>query len=1293
MQKLLWKNPGFHLAFLSWGIGISCLYAQDFSLSSTPNSQAIPPGASTTFTVTVTASGGFTGTVSFSSSGLPTGASASFSPSTVAGSGSTTMTVTSATTTPNSSSTLTVTGTSGSLIHTTGVTLLIAPISYVYDDLGRLTTVTNPGGASAVYAYDAVGNLTSITTQTPVSIASFAPVSGPVGTTVNIFGAGFSPTSSLDSVTFNGSTATITSATSTQIVATVPTGATTGVISVTSPSGTTTTASSFTVTAAAGAPTISSFTPADGYPNSSVIITGTNFDPQATGNTVAFNGTAATVYSATTTTINAAVPLQATSGKITVQTAAGLATSSTDFFVASGFALSQIAFSGRATVGGSSVTFNLSAPNQVGIVLFDGTAGQNIFVLMNSSLSGANVVVISPDGTTLSVATVPVNGTLGYLPSLPATGTYSILVSPSSSSTGSVTISVATQITGNDFAIAALPNLPTAIASPTYTVYVCVGTTFSGTVGLSVSGLPTGASASFTSISADFTSVMTVTPGTAAAGAYTLTITGTSGSLTHTTTVTFNVNPIPSAWANQDIGSGATGTGTSYSNGAFTVSGSGTSAFQFVYQPMTGDGVISARLVNMVNGGAAGVAILETLTSGAQAASLYLAGGSASFATSGGYGPITLAAGVPYWLSLTRSGNNFAAYVSEDGAYWVQLGSTQTISMASTVYIGLSATSGASGVVSTATFDTVNVFDSTYSTPDFWVSTLPSITLNKGDVSYPKVFAFSDSGFTGSVSLSATGLPTGASASFSSSSVTPGAESVLTLTTSSTTPAGTYTVTITGTSGSLTHIATISLTVTGAAATLPSGWAAQNIGAGVPGVGSSYSNGAFTLSGSGCCLWSQDDSFQFAYQPMTGDGWVTARVASAVNPVGTAKGGVMIRQTLASDSPNAFIGLEAGTYGLDFQFRSSTLASTSQTSGPIVTGPYWVSLSRTGNNFTAYVSEDGANWVQYGTTQTIAMDTTVYVGLAATSETNGQITTVTFDTVAVGDSAYTADFWVSTEPTVTMNRSDVSYPKVFVVSDSGFTSSVSLSATGLPTGATASFSSSSVTPGAESILTVSTGSTTPAGTYPITITGTSGSLTHTATLTLTVLPAATTLPTGWANQDIGTGMVGTGSSYSGGTYTVSGTGCCIWSQSDSFQFAYQTISGSATIIAEVTGASNFIDTAKVGIMIRETLAADSTNVFVGLENTYGLDFQARFSTFGTTYQGTGSVGAPYWLKLVRSGSSFSAYSSTDGSTWTQFGSTITISMDTNAYIGLAVTSETNGQVTTGTFANVTITSP
>ncbi|MBI1742824.1 S8 family serine peptidase [Candidatus Acetothermia bacterium] len=98
----------------------------DFALSASPSSQTVAPGASTSYTVTVTPSGGFTGTVSFSASGLPSGASASFNPTSVTTSGSTTMTVTTSTTTPTGTFSLTITGTSGSLIHTTSVTLVVA---------------------------------------------------------------------------------------------------------------------------------------------------------------------------------------------------------------------------------------------------------------------------------------------------------------------------------------------------------------------------------------------------------------------------------------------------------------------------------------------------------------------------------------------------------------------------------------------------------------------------------------------------------------------------------------------------------------------------------------------------------------------------------------------------------------------------------------------------------------------------------------------------------------------------------------------------------------------------------------------------------------------------------------------------------------------------------------------------------------------------------------------------------------------------------------------------------------
>ncbi len=78
---------------------------------------------------------------------------------------------------------------------------------------------------------------------------------------------------------------------------------------------------------------------------------------------------------------------------------------------------------------------------------------------------------------------------------------------------------------------------------------------------------------------------------------------------------------------------------------------------------------------------------------------------------------------------------------------------------------------------------------------------------------------------------------------------------------------------------------------------------------------------------------------------------------------------------------------------------------------------------------------------------------------------------------------------------------------VSVSSIAGFTSTVSLSASGPPSGATASFSLSSGTPSFDSTLTISTPLTTPTGTYTITITGTGGGKTHSATFSLTVTAA------------------------------------------------------------------------------------------------------------------------------------------------------------------------------------------
>ncbi|GAA2051764.1 hypothetical protein GCM10009839_68640 [Catenulispora yoronensis] len=102
-------------------------------------------------------------------------------------------------------------------------------------------------------------------------------------------------------------------------------------------------------------------------------------------------------------------------------------------------------------------------------------------------------------------------------------------------------------------------------------------------------------------------------------------------------------------------------------------------------------------------------------------------------------------------------------------------------------------------------------------------------------------------------------------------------------------------------------------------------------------------------------------------------------------------------------------------------------------------------------------------------------------------------------------SATTNNFSIAVSPTSgSVNPGSSLTATVSTTLTSGSAQTVNLSASGLPAGATASFSPSSVTSGSTSTLTLATASTTPAGTYTVTITGTGSSATHTATFTLTV---------------------------------------------------------------------------------------------------------------------------------------------------------------------------------------------
>jgi hypothetical protein len=188
----------------------------------------------------------------------------------------------------------------------------------------------------------------------------------------------------------------------------------------------------------------------------------------------------------------------------------------------------------------------------------------------------------------------------------------------------------------------------------------------------------------------------------------------------------------PPGWSNGDIGSvGAAGSAT-LSNGTFTVSGSGADiwnaadAFQFVSQPLTGDGSITARVVSQTNTNPwakAGVMFRETLNAGSRFAAVELTPGNganyqartvANAAAVTTAGPATITA--PYWARLTRVGSTLTGYVSPDGVTWTLLGQ-YTVPMTSQIYVGLAVTSHADGTLSTAVFDNVSVLSISVAPP------------------------------------------------------------------------------------------------------------------------------------------------------------------------------------------------------------------------------------------------------------------------------------------------------------------------------------------------------------------------------------------------------------------------------------------------------------------------------------------------------------------------------------------------------------------------------------------------
>lgn len=184
--------------------------------------------------------------------------------------------------------------------------------------------------------------------------------------------------------------------------------------------------------------------------------------------------------------------------------------------------------------------------------------------------------------------------------------------------------------------------------------------------------------------------------------------------------------------------------------------------------------------------------------------------------------------------------------------------------------------------------------------------------------------------------------------------------------------------------------------------TLPSGWASGDIGAVAASGWADSSGNDISLGGSGADIWAYSDEFRFAYRTLTGDGSIVARVNSIDYYHSWSKGGVMMRDSLSPNSAHAFMLASAGN-GLAFQRRPAAGGASSHTGAGGGPG-YYVKLARSGNRFDAYASADGSNWTHVGG-ESIAMGSTIYVGVAVTSHADGAVAGASFSGVSVEEAA------------------------------------------------------------------------------------------------------------------------------------------------------------------------------------------------------------------------------------------------------------------------------------------------
>jgi cellulose 1,4-beta-cellobiosidase len=368
-------------------------------------------------------------------------------------------------------------------------------------------------------------------------------------------------------------------------------------------------------------------------------------------------------------------------------------------------------------------------------------------------------------------------------------------------------------------------------------------------------------------------------------------------------------------------------------------------------------------------------------------------------------------------------------------------------------------------------------------------------------------------GVSGTVTLSASGLPSGVTASFSPATVTGSAGSTLTFTASNTATVGAATVTIKGTNGSTTATTTLTLNVTAepnftisaspTAVTVPPGTSVNStltIGF-VGGL-----TGSVSVSASGLPSGVQAN---FSPSSLDASGSVSVSFyAQTGTPAGTTNvtitgtdGSITHSVTIAVTIPAVGFTLSASPTSLTLTQGGSATDTIAVTDVGGFTGNVTLAASGLPSGVTAAF---GTNPTTNSSVLTLTASGTATVGAFTITITGTSGSTTATTTITLAVAAKSGFTLAPSAASLSVTQGSSGTDTITVTDVGGFTGSVTLAASGLPSGVTAAFGTNPTT--SSSVLTLSASSTATTGTATVTVTGTSGSTTASTTIALTVNP-------------------------------------------------------------------------------------------------------------------------------------------------------------------------------------------